>query len=146
MAITLICYTLFLLATFCYWKLYKMNNNLDLIINNSVLKKLYLFGIFILAIPLINYKEHHFSFLQLPVFNTPQKFIVMIIAMAFTLIIAWKNAQAEGPYFKKSIGNYSLTPTYIGSYLFIRLVFLIVYELFFRGILLNITTIYWGIQ
>lgn len=148
MLLPLICYALFLIITFFYWRSsnYQLGNNPDIILHLPLLNKLYVLGIIILGLPLINYKNEHFYFLQMPVFNHYNQLILMALALILTTFIAWKNAKKETEILNLKPTEVLIHPSVIYTFFCIRVPFLIVYELFFRGVLLSATTLSFGLN
>ncbi len=131
--ILIICLALFLL-TILWGKSRKCNRIVDahgkLMISND-LHLFHLSGVFILGIiPLLNYER--FPFGINPAHINIQKWLIVILA---TGLAGWISYVAAGKVkfsAEKSL-NLAKLRKYIGYYLFLRIIYILAYETFFRG-------------
>jgi len=131
-------YVVFFLITFWFSGLtnYKLEIGLELR-NSALLRSLYLWGAFVLSSSFVYYNKYQFQFLKAPIIPDWGTLLLLTASFVLTIIMGIKAERLELDSFTKTCSmKYRTSKRRIVSFLIIRLTFLVVYELFFRGILL----------
>ena len=108
------------------------------------LNLLHIIGIFLLGLPLFFLNKQTAIFLSVDLSISPQKILVLSGLVILTVFIARKTAVTTISKFY--VPNTSHFEKSIEIYLPVRILFLLIYESFFRGVLLAVCIYYSGIE
>jgi membrane protease YdiL (CAAX protease family) len=141
-------YFLFFLVSFIAWKNKNtgIGNDNGLVVSLNSLNIKNISSITILMIPLIIFRKAWLFLFNWPLFDSTIKIAIILMFMSAIASIALRSARKETAAWLKSYNT--IRPMMLSAiifYLVTRIFFLIVYECFFRGLLLTVCINEYGI-
>jgi membrane protease YdiL (CAAX protease family) len=145
--ILIACYGLFFFESLIAWKkqIISLNAKTGLSLSITGISKKNIVGIIILGLPLILFYNNWHDLIAWPVFNSLLRVLLILSLLMIIVGISLQHTIKESkPSFKHKKRNQFVLRSPEIFYLTIRFIFLVIYECFFRGLLLFISTIAFG--